>query len=91
MSSFIDMVQSAVQVQLGDYDEDMMSFNVVSLPNSSDFEDLRDETPSQASTTTVFEDLPNEDALCKTGRFLQMTWHVIVQLLTLRTLTPHFE
>ena len=90
MSSFIDMVQSAVQVQLGDYDEDMMSFTVVSLTNSNEFEDLRDETPSQASTTTVFEDLPNEDALCKTGRFLQMTWHVIVQLLTLGTLKATF-
>ena len=78
-----DMLQSAVQVQLGDYDEDMMSFTAVSSTNSSEFEDLRDElgTPSQASiATTVFEDLPNEDALCKTGRFLQMTWHVIVQL-----------
>ncbi len=51
MSSFIDMVQSAVQVQLGDYDEDMMSFTAVSSTNSSEFEDLRDElgTPSQAS------------------------------------------
>ena len=60
-----DMLQSALQVQLGDYDEDMMSFTAVSSTNSSEFEDLRDElgTPSQASiATTVFEDLPNEDA-----------------------------
>ena len=33
-----DMLQSALQVQLGDYDEDMMSFTAVSSTNSSEFE-----------------------------------------------------
>ena len=100
-SSFFDLVQARTAAADAydndddddDDDDDDMSFTAVSLPSEVSCADLCEQSGEldipmslQSVVTSVFGDLANDDALTKAGRFLQMSWYVMIQLLTFSTL-----
>ena len=92
--SFFDLISR----QTAANNDDDMTMSVTAISEQSGSCDALLAEPSgelamslASRVTSVFADLPDEDAISKAGRFLDMSWHVIVQLLTLQTLKACFN
>ena len=97
MASFMDLVPMQATAAVIE-DDDMMSYTAISSlspPTHNSCEELRDSSgdlpmSQDSCITSVFADLPHEDALIKAGRFLEMSWHVLVQLVTFKSIKARF-
>lgn len=91
MSSFADLASAAAAAARSDNENpEMMSITLQTVsgtdsgPGPADLGDLRDNSGDTLGTlTSIFDDQQDESQLCKAARALQMTWHILVQLLTI--------